>query len=160
MEKEGKWIFEQIGVVHSPYQPGSDTPAQGHFRPNVPSTIVLKSQYEKALTDIESFSHIVVLYAFDRSAGWDSLVRTPWEEKRHGLFATRSPRRPNPIALTVVEIVRREGNTLHIKGLDAFDGSAILDLKPYIPSIDSIADANSGWLQNHLKAMPETQWRD
>lgn len=140
--------FTSIGVIHSPYTPTTGAPRQGVLAPDVESVIVLDPDYEEGLKDIGTFSHIIVVYAFDRSSGWSPQVRTPWEEERHGVFATRSPRRPNPIGLTVVRLVRRAGTTLHVQGLDAFDGTPVLDLKPYIPRFDRIAEADEGWLED------------
>jgi tRNA-Thr(GGU) m(6)t(6)A37 methyltransferase TsaA len=139
--------FRQIGVIRSPYTPETGAPRQGRRAPDTESRIVVGAQYAAALQDIESFSHVIVLYAFDRSTGWWPLVQTPWEEKPHGLFATRSPNRPSPIGMTVVRLLRREGASLYVAGLDAFDGTPVLDLKPYIPGVDGITDATEGWLE-------------
>ena len=144
--KEEAMTFKRIGVIHSPYTPKKGAPRQGALAPDVDSTIVVDAEYEAGLKDIETFSHVIVLYAFDRSKGWSSFVKTPWEKELHGVFATRSPRRPNPIGMTVVNLIKREGNTLHVKGLDAFDGTLLLDLKPYIPRVDVIHSADEGWL--------------
>jgi tRNA-Thr(GGU) m(6)t(6)A37 methyltransferase TsaA len=139
--------FKRIGIVRSPYTPEKKAPRQGALAPDVESLIVIDPEFEEGLLDIESFSHIIVLYAFDRSSGWTPLVKTPWEEKRHGVFATRSPRRPNPIGMTVVKLNKRSGSTLHVQGLDAFDGTIVLDLKPYVPKFDGIEGADPGWLK-------------
>jgi tRNA-Thr(GGU) m(6)t(6)A37 methyltransferase TsaA len=139
-------VMRAIGTIRSPYGPENKPPPQGAFAPDVESRIVLASEYEEALTDLESFSHVIVLYAFDRSRAWSSFVLTSSDGKRHGLFATRSPNRPNPIALTVVKLVKREGTTLRVAGLDAFDGTPVLDLKPYIAWFDSLESATAGWL--------------
>lgn len=139
--------FKKIGVIRSAYTPESGAPRQGALAPHAASTIVVDPEYEEGLRDIETFSHLIVLYAFDRSKGWSGLVKTPWEEKRHGVFATRSPRRPNAIGMTVVKLVNREGTTLHVQGLDAFDGTPLLDLKPYVPGFDRVEDAGGGWLE-------------
>ena len=139
--------FRQIGVIRSPYTPETGAPRQGRHAPDTESRIVVDAQYEAALRDLESFSHIIVLYAFDKSTGWSPLVQTPWEEKSHGLFATRSPNRPSPIGMTVVRLLRREGASLYVAGLDAFDGTPVLDLKPHIPGVDCIPDATEGWLE-------------
>jgi tRNA-Thr(GGU) m(6)t(6)A37 methyltransferase TsaA len=139
--------FRRIGTIRSPYTSETGAPRQGQHAPDTESRIVLDARYEEALRDLESFSHIIVLYVFDKSTGWSPLVQTPWEEKSHGLFATRSPNRPNPIGMTVVRLLRREGAVLHVAGLDAFDGTPVLDLKPYIPGVDRIEDATDGWMQ-------------
>jgi tRNA-Thr(GGU) m(6)t(6)A37 methyltransferase TsaA len=139
--------FVQIGTVRSSYTPETGAPQQGGHAPDTESRIVVDGQYETALQDLDSFSHIIVLYAFDKSSAWSPLVRTPWEEKLHGLFATRSPNRPNPIGMTVVRLLRREGTVLYVSGLDAFDKSPVLDLKPYLPGVDCIEDATDGWME-------------
>ena len=139
--------FRQIGAIRSPYTPETGAPRQGRHAPDTESRIIVDAQYEAALQDLESFSHVIVLYAFDQSTGWSPRVQTPWEEKPHGLFATRSPNRPNPIGMTVVRLLRREGAVLYVAGLDAFDGTPVLDLKPYIPGVDRIEDATEGWLE-------------
>jgi len=137
--------FTPIGIVHSPFTPATGAPRQGRLDPDAPSRIVLDPGYEPGLKDLETFSHIYVLYAFNLSRGWRELVRTPWQAEKHGVFATRSPNRPNPIGLTVVKLVKREGAVLHVTGLDAYDGTPVLDLKPYIPEFDRIQDADQGW---------------
>ena len=101
--------------------------------------------FEEGLTDIEGFSHLFVLWVFDRAAGYDLLVTPPTATRPHGVFATRAPRRPNPIGLTVVQLLRREGPRLHVRGLDMLDGSPILDLKPYLSSVPA-DQLKRGWL--------------
>jgi len=138
--------FRRIGVVHSPYTFSKKAPRQGRLAPDVESLIVMEPGYETGLKDIETFSHIIVFYVFDRVSSWDLLVQTPWEKKRHGVFATRTPRRPNPIGFTVVKLVKRSGSNLYVRGLDALDGTPVIDLKPYIPRFDAVEDASEGWL--------------
>lgn len=139
--------FRQIGTIQSAYTPETGAPRQGRDAPDSESRIVVDAEFEAALQDLEGFSHVIVLYAFDKSTGWSPLVRTPWEERAHGLFATRSPNRPSPIGMTVVRLLRREGAVLYVAGLDAFDGTPVLDLKPYLPGVDRIEDATEGWLE-------------
>jgi tRNA-Thr(GGU) m(6)t(6)A37 methyltransferase TsaA len=102
-------------------------------------------EFEAGLTDIEGFSHLFVLWAFDRSTGFDLLGTPPSDNRPHGVFATRSPRRPNPIGLTVVELLRREGPRLHVRGVDMLDGTPILDIKPYLSSV-APETLRRGWL--------------
>ena len=106
------FFFRPIGVIHSPYTPKKGAPKQGRFKPDVPAEIEIFPEFEKGLTDLETFSHVWVLYAFDKAKGWSPLTGTPWDKKRRGVFATRSPRRPNPVGLTVVRLVKREGRVL------------------------------------------------
>jgi len=103
------------------------------------------SQFEAGLKDIEGFSHIVVIWVFDRVEGFELLGTPPCDNRQHGVFATRSPRRPNPIGLTTVELVRREGLSLHVRGVDMLDGTPILDLKPYLSNIPA-ERLRRGWL--------------
>lgn len=142
--------FKRIGVIHSPYNPDKGAPRQGALAPDTGSTIVVDAEYEAGLRDLEDFTHVIVLYAFDRSKGWSLDVKPPGDENTHGVFATRSPRRPNPIGMTVVELVRREGATLHVRGLDAYDGTPVLDLKPYVPRFDRIESAGGS-----VRGLPE-----
>ena len=131
-------VMKSIGVIRSPYTPEKGAPRQGGLAAETESTIVLEPEYEEGLTDIEKFSHIIVLYAFDRSSGWSPMVKPPWDDKKRGVFASRSPHRPNPIGMTVAKLVAREEGTLRVTGMDAFDGTPVLDLKPYIPRFDRI----------------------
>ncbi len=147
VDQKGCVCFHPIGVIHSPYTPETGAPRQGRFRPDVPATIEIFPEYEKGLTDIRSFSHIFVLFLFDRAKGWRPMVKTPWDKTLHGVFTTRSFRRPNPIGLTAVRLVKREGRILHVRGIDAFDGTPVLDIKPYVPRVDSIPEASIGWLK-------------
>ena len=107
--------------------------------------IEILPQFEPGLQDIEGFSHLMILWVFDR-AGEASLVGTPPSDNRpHGVFATRSPRRPNPIGLTVVELLGREGRVLRVRGVDMLDGTPILDIKPYLSSVPA-ERLRRGWL--------------
>jgi len=91
-----------------------------------------------------------LISSLNRSQGYHLLVKTPWDDSLHGLFTTRSPHRPCPLGLTVVELVAREKNSLRVKGLDAVDGTPLLDIKPYVPSIDEGAVVKSGWSEGKL----------
>jgi tRNA-Thr(GGU) m(6)t(6)A37 methyltransferase TsaA len=102
-------------------------------------------KYELGLTDVEGFSHLFVLWVFDRSEGYELVGKPPIDSLPHGVFATRSPRRPNPIGLTVVQILRREGSSLHVRGVDMLDATPILDLKPYLSGIPT-EQLRRGWL--------------
>ena len=101
--------------------------------------------YEEGLTDIEGFSHLYVLWVFDRASGYDLLGTPPTDTRPHGVFATRSPRRPNPIGLTVVRLLRREGCDLDICGVDMLDGTPLLDIQPYLSSVPA-EELRRGWL--------------
>jgi tRNA-Thr(GGU) m(6)t(6)A37 methyltransferase TsaA len=100
---------------------------------------------EEGLTDVEGFSHLFVIWVFDRSGNVELTGTPPADDRPHGVFATRSPYRPNPIGLTVVRLLRREGNRLHVKGIDMLDGTPILDVKPYLSSVPA-EQLKRGWL--------------
>ncbi len=113
-------------------------------------------QFETGLTDIEGFSHVFVLWVFDRVQGFELLGTPPSDNRAHGVFATRSPKRPNPIGLTVVEVDQREGRSLHVRGVDMLDGTPILDIKPYLSSIPE-EKLRRGWLAE-AEARHENAW--
>jgi tRNA-Thr(GGU) m(6)t(6)A37 methyltransferase TsaA len=149
MSKRHNLELKPIGVIHSPYKNTGVAPYQGYKRKEISHIEVFK-EFEKGLKDIEGFSHIIVIYWFHKSQGYHFLVKTPWADSLHGLFTTRSPNRPCPLGLTVVELVAREKNILKVKGLDAIDGTPLLDVKPYVPSIDERAFVKTGWLEGKL----------
>jgi tRNA-Thr(GGU) m(6)t(6)A37 methyltransferase TsaA len=138
--------FCPIGYVHSPYKETSSVPRGLGAKHEAEGVLEILRVFEPGLADIEGFSHLYVLWAFDRADGYDLIAHPPADEKRpHGVFATRSPRRPNPIALTVVELLRRDGASLHVRGVDMLDGTPILDIKPYLSSIPE-EKLRRGWL--------------
>lgn len=149
MGKKRSLELKPIGIIHSPYKDRGDAPYQGHKSEEI-SHIEVFEEFEGGLQDIEGFSHIIVIYWFHKSQGYHLLVKTPWDDVPHGLFTTRSPHRPCPLALTVVELVAREKNIVKVKGLDAIDGSPLLDIKPYIPSVDERRAVRLGWLKDKL----------
>lgn len=133
-----------IGVAHTSYQDTSETPFQGRFSQEE-AILEIFSEYAEGLKDVELSSHLIVLY-WAHLANRETLQTvTPWGPEVRGVFACRSPARPNPISLCVVELLRREGNHLTVRGLDAVDGSPLLDIKPYIPKIDAVNGARIGW---------------
>ena len=135
-----------IGFVHSPYRETSAIPKGLGAKHEVEGTIELLREFSSGLMDIEGFSHLYVLWEFDRAEGFDLVAHPPTDEKRpHGVFATRSPRRPNPIGLTVVELLGRGGSTLRVRGVDMLDGTPVLDIKPYLSSI-APEKLKRGWL--------------
>jgi tRNA (adenine37-N6)-methyltransferase len=142
-----------IGWIRSPFTAKRDAPRQPPER-GAPGTIELIAgcNYEHALLDLDAWSHIWVLFWFDRSSGWRPRVQPPRSAVKRGTFATRSPHRPNPIGMSVLELTRIEGLTLHVRGLDILDGTPVLDLKPYVPYADVRAQAGSGWLEQDALA--------
>jgi tRNA (adenine37-N6)-methyltransferase len=134
-----------IGFVRSPYKNTSEIPKGLGARHDASGVLEILPEFELGLTDIEGFSHLFVLWAFHRSGGFDLVASPPSDDRSHGVFATRSPRRPNPIALTVVELLRREGCRLEVRGVDMLDGTPILDIKPYLSSVPA-ETLRRGWL--------------
>ena len=145
MEEQGILKLKPIGVIHSPYHAGQ-VPYQGCGREEIGEVEVFE-QFAAGLKDIEGFSHIVLIYWFHKSRGYSLMVRTPWDTTPHGLFTTRSPNRPCPLGLSVVRLVARKGNILKVKGLDAIDGTPLLDIKPYVPTVEEKSDIKVGWLE-------------
>lgn len=137
--------MEPIGTVRSPYTETSQIPKGLGTEHQAQGILELLPKYEAGLTDIEGFSHLYVLWVFDRASGYDLLGTPPADTRPHGVFATRSPRRPNPIGLTVVRLLRREGCNLHVSGVDMLDGTPILDVKPYLSSVP-MEELRRGWL--------------
>jgi len=134
-----------IGFVKTPYTETRQIPKGVGAKHDVEGVLEILPEFEIGLADVDGFSHLFVLWVFDRSEGFDLLGTPPVDDRPHGVFATRSPRRPNPIGLTVVEFVRREGRLLHVRGVDMLDGTPILDIKPYLSSIPS-ESLRRGWL--------------
>ena len=134
-----------IGHVRSPYTDSKSIPKGLNAKHDAEGTLEILPEFEAGLTDIEGFSHLFVIWAFDRSEGFDLFGPSPADDRPHGVFATRSPRRPNPIALTVVELLDRKGPKLRVRGVDMLDGTPILDIKPYMSSIPA-EKLRRGWL--------------
>jgi tRNA-Thr(GGU) m(6)t(6)A37 methyltransferase TsaA len=134
-----------IGQVKSPYHQTSEVPKGLGARHQAEGVLEILPEFAAGLKDIEGFSHLYVLWAFDRSQGFELIGCPPTDPRPHGVFATRSPRRPNPIGLTVVELLRREEEKLHVRGVDMLDGTPILDIKPYLSSIPEDR-LRRGWL--------------
>lgn len=141
-----------IGIVHSPYRTRSDAPPQDGDKV---SKIVVFEDYVPALKDIEGFSHIIVIYYLHLSRGWRLQTTTPWDVELHGLFTTRSPNRPSPLGLGVVELLERGRDFLVVRGLDAIEGTPVLDIKPYVPRLDSRPGAKTGWLEDRIRISEE-----
>ena len=134
-----------IGFVSSPYKNTSEIPKGLGAKHEADGVLRILPEFERGLTDIEGFSHLIVIWEFDRSHRFELLGTPPSDNRPHGVFATRSPRRPNPIGLTTVELRRREGAELHVGGVDMLDGTPILDIKPYMSSVPS-DKLRRGWL--------------
>jgi len=135
-----------IGIVRSPHEKKSDIPKGPGARHTAEGTLELRPELEPGLKDIEGFSHLFVLWVFHQASGFDLTAAPPLDRQTpRGVFATRAPRRPNPIGLTVVELLGREGPRLLVRGLDMLDGTPILDIKPYLSSVPD-EKLRRGWV--------------
>ena len=143
-------IMHSIGVIHSPFTDKAQTPIQAS-RSQAIGSIVVYPEFGDGLKDIEAFSHIYLLYAFHNSSGYSLQVKPFLDDTEHGLFATRYPYRPNPIGISVVHLLSREGNSLIIEGVDMLDGTPLLDIKPYVPDFDLRTDVQVGWYETRSK---------
>lgn len=149
-------VVKPIGVIRTPHTSQEETPIQPVFAPGVPGRVEVLPEFEEGLRDIEGFSHIYLVYAFDR-AGAIRLSVTPYlGDEERGVFATRSPHRPNGIGLSLVRLVRREGAVLHVEDVDVLDGTPLLDIKPYVERFDSRESVRSGWSED---IDDETAWK-
>ncbi len=139
------FVSQPIGFVSSPYNDKTEIPKGLNAKHEAEGVLRIMPEFEPGLTDIEGFSHLFVLWEFHRSQSFDLIGIPPFDDRPHGVFATRSPRRPNPIGLTVVSLLRRENLLLHVRGVDMLDGTPILDLKPYLSSVPPEM-LRRGWL--------------
>src|SRR5215208_3625653 len=147
MAADGDETFEMrpIGVLRTPFTDAASIPKGPGATHRAEGALELLPAYEAGLQDIEGFSHLYIVWVFDRAEGFSLRVTPPTDDRPHGVFATRSPYRPNPIGLTVVELLGREGTRLRVRGLDMIDGTPILDIKPYLSSV-SEQSLRRGWL--------------
>lgn len=137
-------VFHPIGRIYSPYKTKEETPIQGAFRDGR-GRIEIFPEYADGLKDIEGFSHLFLIYAFDRAAPAQLVRPTFLDDNPHGIFATRHPARPNPLGLTVVRLLERKNAILEVAGIDVLDDTPLLDVKPYITRFDMYPEASQGW---------------
>jgi tRNA-Thr(GGU) m(6)t(6)A37 methyltransferase TsaA len=149
--------YRSIGIIHSPFRETVGMPIQAAGASGIRGTVTVDEEFAGALEDLQGFSHIILLYHFHRSKGY-SLKVTPFlDTSLHGVFATRAPRRPNPIGLSVVRLVEIRKNELTVENLDVVDGTPLLDIKPYIPEMDVHAVDRVGWFEGARGALGSTR---
>lgn len=151
-----------IGTLRTPFVDKQSAPRQPAAARGVEARIELvrSGDMEHALSDLEGWSHLWVLFWFDRNTHWKAKVAPPRSSVKRGVFSTRSPYRPNPLGLSVVRLLRVEGCSVHISDVDMLDGTPVLDLKPYVPYADAIPEAQHGWLQQEESPLdPRPHWR-
>jgi len=140
-----------IGVIRTGYPTKESAPIQGFFHPDAVGTVEVAAEFAEGLLDIELFSHLILVYHFDRAAQVE-LVRRPFlDDTPHGVFATRHPCRPSGIGLSVVKLLGRDGDTLRVGGIDVLDGTPLLDIKPYVTRFDCFPEASEGWFAGKEK---------
>lgn len=139
--------IEQIGTIHSPHKKIKDMPIQPKGAEGVEGYILLDEEYAEGLQDIEGFSHVYLLYSFHKAARTELVVTPFMDKEKRGVFATRSPLRPNHIGISIVKLKKVEGNKIVVDNVDILDGTPLLDIKPYIENFDSVGKSRSGWMQ-------------
>ncbi|MBN2445870.1 MAG: tRNA (N6-threonylcarbamoyladenosine(37)-N6)-methyltransferase TrmO [Phycisphaerae bacterium] len=139
--------YAPIGVIRSVHQAAEQTPIQPVYARGCTGRVEILPEYVEGLRDLEGFSHLILLYHFHRAGPAQLIVQPFTDNKPRGLFSTRHPRRPNPIGLSVVRLVRIEGATLHLDDVDILDGTPLLDIKPYVLRFDGAAEPRSGWTE-------------
>ena len=144
--------YKPIGIVHSPFKEPKEVPKESKDIDRAKGSIEVAHEYAKGLKDIEGFSHIFVISHFHLSKDHPLTVKPYWDDELRGVFATRSPSRPNPIGVSIVRLTKREGNVLHVQGLDMVEGTPVLDIKPYVSKFDQEGVTKAGWLEKHLKS--------
>jgi len=140
-----------IGIICSPYKEGTDIPIQGTFKSDAEAWIELKDKYAGGLKDLDKFSHAIILYYFHKSQREETEGRPFLEQNKHGIFAIRSPHRPNHIGFSIVKIKKIEANRIYFTEVDVLDQTPVLDIKPYVKYFDSRDNVKSGWLDKHFK---------
>ena len=145
-----QWTMKPIGYIRSSYTETQQVPKGLGTIHTMEGILEVLPEFEAGLQDIEGFSHLVVLWVFHKSQDYELVGKCPADDRPHGVFATRSPKRPNAIGLTTVEFMRREGALLHLRGIDMLDGTPVLDIKPYLSSVP-MHELRRGWLEEAEK---------
>ncbi|MCK4414189.1 MAG: tRNA (N6-threonylcarbamoyladenosine(37)-N6)-methyltransferase TrmO [Candidatus Eisenbacteria sp.] len=146
-----------IGVIHTPFSKLEGMPIQPAGAAGVKGTVEMLEEYHAGLKDLDGFSHIILLYHFHRSQGFTLHVVPFMDSQARGVFATRAPKRPNPIGLSVVQLDRIEDGILYVQNVDILDGTPLLDIKPYVPQFDRQTEVRTGWLDHARKTVSKRQ---
>ena len=144
-------VYHPIGIVRSPFETPDDVPVEPNRSLETAGTIEINEEYEEGLAGLDGFSHIVVVTHLHLIDDYTLHTSPPFVDGFHpGIFATRGPRRPNPIGITIVRLVDVDGKDLHVEGLDFVDETPVLDIKPFYPKPDEWGDLQGGWIEEHL----------
>jgi tRNA-Thr(GGU) m(6)t(6)A37 methyltransferase TsaA len=141
-----EFLINPIGVIHSPFTDKAQTPIQSS-RSKAISTVEIFSEFVEGLADVDGFSHLILLYVFHCSSGYELHVKPFLDNQLRGLFATRHPCRPNPIGMSIVRLLNCQSNILEIEGVDVLDNTPLLDIKPYVPDFDVRTETRTGWYE-------------
>jgi tRNA (adenine37-N6)-methyltransferase len=152
--------YEPIGIIHTPFTDLEGMPIQPAGASGVEGTVEILPDYAEGLADLDGFSHVVLLYHFHRSTGFKLRVTPFLDDQPRGLFSTRAPKRPNPIGLSVVKLIRVEGPVVHVENVDVLDGTPLLDIKPYVPVFDEPQSVRTGWLGDARRRVAEKRADD
>jgi len=152
--------FTSIGIIHTPFKTTADMPIQPAGARGVKGTVRVFEDFLPGLQDLDGFSHIILLYYFHRSRGFKLKVVPFLDSDHHGIFATRAPKRPNPLGLSIVQLDRVAKGVLHIRNVDMLDNTPLLDIKPYVPQFDAQTDVRTGWLEKVKKTAAEQKSDD
>lgn len=143
-----KILYTPIGVIRSPFKSIEGMPIQPSGARGIAGSVEIRELFIDGLKDLDGFSHIILIYHFHRSRGYALHVKPFLDDHLRGLFATRAPRRPNAVGISVVRLLRVEGTILHIEDVDILDGTPLLDIKPCVPGFDARKDVRTGWLSS------------
>jgi len=149
--------YTPIGVIHSPFAEPSGVPIQGAVEGKADAVAEVFSEFAEGLTDLDGFSHAILIYHFHKSKKYKLKVVPYLDKVKRGVFATRAPSRPNSIGLTVIQILKIEGNKIYFRNADIVDGTPLLDIKPYIPDVDIQSVRKIGWLEGKVYRMETTR---
>lgn len=149
--------YKPIGIIHSPFKEPHGTPIQPAGAKDSEGTVEIFPEYAKGLKDIEGFSHIILIYHFHLSKEFFLEVKPYMDDQLRGVFATRAPARPNPIGISIVRLLRREGEKLFIRDVDIVDDTPLLDIKPYVPEFDTREIEKIGWLEKNVNKLSEAK---
>ena len=152
--------MKPIGIIHTPFSQLEGMPIQPAGAAGTKGTVEVFEKFQAGLKDLDGFSHIILLYIFHRSLGFELEVVPYMDTQPRGLFATRAPKRPNPIGLSTVQLDRIENGNLHVRNTDILDGTPLLDIKPYVPEFDNYARVRAGWLEHVRRTVDDRKSDD
>ncbi len=143
--------LKTIGKIYSPFEEKKGMPIQSRMADGIKGKIEIFEEFEEGLSDLDGFSHIYLIYLFHKSEGYNLKTKPFLSENEYGVFATRAPRRPNPIGISIVKLLNMNKNIIEVENLDILNGTPLLDIKPYIPQFDLFQTDKNGWTDNKLK---------